>query len=548
MASDSSAWWLTAGSLIIAFLARGPLYLSVFPPLEGWDEYQHLAYIVHLDETGAIPVIGEHNRVSLALRPLVIGVPHSPWSSDQLKEWGALSYADYWNAPAPPTIADRAVSSSPRLYQAQHPPLAYVLAIPMWRAWKTSHPLEAIYAIRAINLLLVAAALALFAAGLTRLVPSFALRVAVFALVCLHPLFFQNVARVSNDGLALAAGVAGISLLVMADGRTLLFRGLLAAACITVSIWSKQTGLTLIPALVIGVPLIGWVHQVSAGRLWRVTSAAVIALVIPVVPLWLWTYHHYGAIVTTQESLELATRGPVLNALATSVVHLPWQALVETVFVPGMPWVGGWSFLQMNETLASFHATYWVVFVALAAAGAVVAILRRISSVDAVASLLRADNGAIGGLAVCAAVVIVTALGIVHYAIVSYAVYGRSTAVPWYFMTALPFLFVLLVRGLEAINRRLALVASAALAVLFVTIDLHGTWIQMPTAYASTTNTALKWSRLTAIHPAFLSSDLRWLFLAIQLGALCLVVGALVHASKGGDQPAPVVAGVRTHR
>src|SRR5689334_20776368 len=104
MASDSSAWWLTAGSLIIAFLARGPLYLSVFPPLEGWDEYQHLAYIVHLDETGAIPVIGEHNRVSLALRPLVIGVPHSPWSSDQLKEWGALSYADYWNAPAPPTI------------------------------------------------------------------------------------------------------------------------------------------------------------------------------------------------------------------------------------------------------------------------------------------------------------------------------------------------------------------------------------------------------------------------------------------------------------
>jgi hypothetical protein len=37
-----------AGLLIAAFLARAPLYLCVFPPFEGWDEYQHLAYIVHL--------------------------------------------------------------------------------------------------------------------------------------------------------------------------------------------------------------------------------------------------------------------------------------------------------------------------------------------------------------------------------------------------------------------------------------------------------------------------------------------------------------------
>ena len=47
-------------------------------------------------------------------------------------------------------------------------------------------------------------------------------------------------------------------------------------------------------------------------------------------------------------------------------------------------------------------------------------------------------------------------------------------------MTAQPCLFVLVVCGLEAINRRLAIAAAAALAVLFVAIDLHGTWVQMP--------------------------------------------------------------------
>jgi hypothetical protein len=508
------SWWLVAGLLIAAFLARGPLYLSVFPPFEGWDEYQHLAYIAHLDEVGTIPVVHETTRVSLAVRPLVLAMPHSLSGSDQLREWGALSYADYWKAPAPPA-ADRQASSSPRLYQAQHPPLFYALALPVWRALKTTHPLEAIYAIRTMNLLFVAAALVLFAGALARLVPAFAPRVAVFALVCLHPLFFQNVARVANDALAVAAGVAGISLLVLADRRTLLTRGLLAAVCIAACVASKQTGLTLIPALVLGVPLIGWAHGVPVGRLWRVTGIAGITFLLLVAPLWLWSYERYGAIFTSDEALELSTRGSVVGALATSVVKLDWGTLVELLFVPGRSWVGGW-----QETLADVYWWYYGALVTAAGIGAVLAMFRRTDREDA------------ARIIVCAAVVILTALGMVYHAIVSHALFGRPMTNPWYFMAALPFLFVLLVRGLEAINSRLATAAAAALAMLFVAIDLHGTWVRMPEAYASTTDAALQWSRLTAIHPAILSGDLRWWFLATQLGALCLVVGGLVHVSR----------------
>jgi hypothetical protein len=130
----------------------------------------------------------------------------------------------------------------------------------------------------------------------------------------------------------------------------------------------------------------------------------------------------------------------------------------------------------------------------------------------------------------------------IHHAGVSNALFGRPMTNPWYFMTALPFLIVLLVRGLEAIDRRLATAAAAALAVLFVAIDLHGTWVQMPRSYAGTTDAALQWSRLTAIHPAFLSSDLRWWFLATQLGALCLVVGGLVHAWRSRAQCCDVIS------
>jgi hypothetical protein len=119
-----------------------------------------------------------------------------------------------------------------------------------------------------------------------------------------------------------------------------------------------------------------------------------------------------------------------------------------------------------------------------------------------------------------------------YHGILSHAVFGRVMTNPWYFMTALPFLFVLVVRGLEVISRRLAIVGTAGLTVLFVAMDLHGTWVQMPSAYAATTDVALQWSRLTAIHPAILSGDLRWLFLTLQLGTLCLVLVCLAYTSR----------------
>ena len=517
--------------LIVAFLARAPLYLSVFPPFEGWDEYQHLAYIAHLDETGTIPVFDE-SWVSAALRPLLISVPHSQWGGDQVRQWGVQSYPEYWNSAVPrPDAEGEAPTVVIRLYQAQQPPLAYAVALPVWRAFGSAHRLDAIYAIRTMNVLLVAGALVLFAAALTRLVPEFAPRVAVLALVCLYPLFFQNVARVANDALAVATGIAGISLLVLADRRTLLSRGVLAAVCMALSVWTKQTSLTLIPALVLGLPLIGWAHGVSAGRLWRVTLIASVVFFLLVAPLWMWSYRHYGTFLTTQDSIQLTARGSALSALAASFVALPWLETIDTLFVPGRPWVGGWSFLAIPNTLELLHRWYWIALLIGAMAGAVVA-MRRARSVAGFASVVCEDGGDVARLFVCAAVVVFTALGMTYHGILSHAVFGRVMTNPWYFMTALPFLFVLVVRGLEVISRRLAIVGPATLGVLFVVMDLHGTWVQMPSSYAATTDVALQWSRLTAIHPGILSGDLRWLFLTLQLGTLGLVIASLAYSSR----------------
>ena len=523
----SRAWWLVAASLIAAFLTRAPLYLSVLPPFEGWDEHQHLAYVVHLEQTGTIPVLDDA-VVPRNLRSLFLSAPHSLSGAEQLQEWGASSYASYWTTPRP-ADADREASFSFRLYQAQQPPLAYALAAPVWGELK-AEPLEAIYAIRAINVLLVAVALLLFAGGLTRVVPAFGPRVAVLALVCLHPLFFQNLARVANDAVAVATGVAGISLLILADSRTLLGRGLLAAACIAASVWSKQTSLTLIPVLLLGVPVMGWAHRVPASRRWRATALTAVAFFLLVAPLWWWTYQQYGLIFTTQDSVELAARGSVVSALTASLVSVDWVQVVKALFVPGMPWAGGWSYLPVFGPLATVHGWYWGILLAAAGAGAIIATRR--ARAASPSDWAPADRVALARLTVCAAVVICTTLGMSYYTVLSHAVFGRWMTNPWYFMTALPFLFVLVVRGLEAIDVRLATAAAALLAVLYVGIDLHGTLVQMPAAYANTTDSALQWTRLTEMHPAILSADRRWIFLALQLATLGLAGAALVYARK----------------
>jgi hypothetical protein len=211
---------------------------------------------------------------------------------------------------------------------------------------------------------------------------------------------------------------------------------------------------------------------------------------------------------------------------------MDWGAVIDTLFVPGRAWVGGWSFVPMHETLADLYKWSWNLALAAGAIGGVIAMLRRARSHERASSQLGGNDSAAAGLVVCAAVVIFTVFGMAYHAVLSHAVFGRPMTNTWYFMTALPCLLVLLVRGLEVINRRVAIASAAALAFLFVAIDLHGTWVQMPRFYAATTDSALQWSRLTAIHPAILSGNLRWLFLSVQLGALGLAVVGWLRVSR----------------
>ena len=370
--TPSRAWWLVAGLLITAFLARGPLYLSVFPPFEGWDEYQHLAYIAHLDETGTIPVFDE-SRVSLALRPLVIAMPHSPWGGEQVQEWGALSYADYWNAPA------RA---------RRHGSRSVVLTATVSSAASAAR-------LRAGLAHLARVEDGTSAGGDLRDPDDEpASRRGCARAVCRRPR--SAWCRHSRPGWRSSRWCACIRCSFRTSRAWRTMRSRLPPAWRGSVCWCSPTGVrcspvacwrpcvsrrasgankpasTLIPALVLGLPLIGWVHGVSAGRLWRVTSIVGVAFLLLVAPLWLWSYQHYGAIVTTQESLELAARGSD-RGRAGDLVHEPWPGgrLSKRSSFPEGPGSADGAFCRCTRRSPSLYGWYWGILLAAAGVGAV---------------------------------------------------------------------------------------------------------------------------------------------------------------------------------
>ena len=60
-------WRAYCGLLVSLFLVRGMWLLCVIPPLEQWDEYQHVAYFQHLVEHGEAPVLLAANNLQCNL-------------------------------------------------------------------------------------------------------------------------------------------------------------------------------------------------------------------------------------------------------------------------------------------------------------------------------------------------------------------------------------------------------------------------------------------------------------------------------------------------
>ena len=135
---------------VTLFLLRGIMLCSAMPSLEGWDEYQHLAYIQFLAEHGRAPVLGR-DVVAPKLAETIRGTPQPPLAVEQFGPRVAITYADYWSGRKP------AGKLRPLgLYQSQHPPAYYMAMVPVLKAFGTKNLPRLVTVLRLINLAMLA--------------------------------------------------------------------------------------------------------------------------------------------------------------------------------------------------------------------------------------------------------------------------------------------------------------------------------------------------------------------------------------------------------
>ncbi|WP_109108701.1 hypothetical protein [Azospirillum sp. TSO35-2] len=202
--------------LLAAVALCGVTHLALLPPWEGFDEYAHWSSIQQIADTGTVPFYGR-DRVSIDVDGYPGPMPYA--SAPPFDETGRLTYRSFRDLghPALPESVDRGFRPGRELnWQAQHPPLYYMVLAPAYHLTKSLSWTRHLLVLRSLSWTFAFAGLALGVLATERWAAAKGSRVAPFmaAYPFLVPQFFPEMARLGNDGLCLLiAGAAWFLLL-----------------------------------------------------------------------------------------------------------------------------------------------------------------------------------------------------------------------------------------------------------------------------------------------------------------------------------------------
>jgi hypothetical protein len=536
--------------LWLAFVARGLWYCAMAPAWEGYDEPFHFAYLQHVAAGLGPPAIT--TPVSLEVQNS-LHLLSIPWELQfQTIPQPLTTYDDYWRLPAEQRasreVAVRGLLSSSQAYQpatepianyeAQQAPLYYwTFAVPL--RWMSGSPLlSQIFALRFLSMLLASAVVPLAYLVAREVLRDPARALGATALLVLFPELMINLARVSNESMAMICFtlVQLFALKVVAEPLYWLWWLLLGAA-LGCGLLTKAYFLTAVPALMV-LAIYCLVKQKAAPDRPRLAVAARIgaafALVFAIAGAFYLRVH---ALTGSWSGLndDAALRSISLVHKLVAVLHVNWKSGAVSVLLSHI-WFGGWSFLRL---LSAFYVAGFALIV-LAIAGAL----------SRLVGWRKQEPAELRGIFVLSAFYGSFWAGLGYHVILTYLNQGVSSSAGWYLYCLVAGEVVLLVWGLQAfVPARflfLGLCAVVALADIFgvhalllpyytgLTVHVAG---RVPSRLAATlSNLPLVFSRLAINKPAWLASPILvgwWLsYLAATIGVVLLVASIAARQPK----------------
>jgi 4-amino-4-deoxy-L-arabinose transferase-like glycosyltransferase len=518
----------------LLFFVRGVQIQCVYPPLEGPDEYQHIAYLTYIEEEGKIPVLNK-SLVPKSLYPHFLANPHSNCDVQQTGKVGCLRYEDFYEKQAIQTgdLEDGNIltpedflkkempqTGEPdiQLYESQQPPLYYVLAWPVFAHIRDSLGFrEAIYTLRIINIALATIAMLCLLSPIKGVFEEArAMRLSILA-ISLSPMFMVYVSRVANDALALVfAGLAVSVLTRMTNQRHFILKAAIAGGLIGIGVLTKMTVLCILPAAVVYFWYCAARTRMTFGKAFLCSAAAIGCYLIFTMQYHWHNYRDFGTLFPSFDTIENAAAGKTFFHLAGNIRFLHLKDFFLNTLIRGNLWVSGWSFLMPRNELRVIY--FWILVVS--ALGVVPYIIFRILR-PAKKPLLHQH------IVLCGLLVIFSFAAAYGHALNAIARWGVITTLSYYVMISYPAFLICIFACARGYGRNGAAAAAFVFSVFFLVteyVSLLGGAVQRWTGAADFRGI---FERLASVHPVFPGP---YFFLPLAIIVCVLTAGLLFLA------------------
>jgi hypothetical protein len=475
----------------IFIITRGILYMCILPPFEGWDEYQHIAYIQYLIEENKPPVM-DRAWVSRKLLARLTTYPQPRYMVDQTVATGARDYASFFNS-ASEIVHHRHHPDIP-LYQAQHGSLYYQLVRPLFILSGGINDLSQSTAVlRFVNLMFAAFALMACFWFIRRVTDDSARAALLMIVLASQPLYLMNACRVANDALAVALGTPVIIIALEKNwyDRKLLI--LLISIFLGLGIWVKMTNLPL-GLFVLLTLILGLLKKaISLKRLLAVGWAVVLISMVTSSPNIIFNLRQYGTILPMKEVMLNQTKAKGVSEAAAAISELNILKKLRKIWTRHSTWTGGWSYLSVKN--AAQFAKY-LLYVAMA--GWLLHLFRSVRR-----PLLFPVDVSIKFtvLVLC----ISAALG--WKIIQSYLAWGIADTNAWYACVALPFFISLAFEGADRWSRRGATIFGWLMVITYLFAEIFGAFTHMLPTYSGGASGLEAIRRIALFHPGWLGLE-----------------------------------------